>query len=311
MTDAASGLREDAGTLPSFGVVVATRDRPELLRGCLEALVRSVASPDEVTVVDSCSKGAETGELARGFGVRVLRAGRPGASMARNLGWRSVSSEVVAFVDDDVRVAPGWAPALRRSFREHPDAGFLTGRLRLKTEERGVGRPVAIFDEESAFEIHTGTVADLGHGANLAVRRTALEAVGGYDELLGPGARWHAAEDLDLLDRLLAGGVTGRYEPAAEAFHEQWRRKGDLLKLEWRYGVGQGARLARLRHSDVSRFRSISRIAWWDMGMRSVGDCLKAGYEFGAVSALVRMAGTAVGRSTAAATARRPSTAAR
>ena len=68
----------------------------------------------------------------------ALRAGRPGASLARNLGWRSARADVVAFVDDDVRVAPGWRAALDEALAA---ADFVCGGVRVPPAQEGVERP--------------------------------------------------------------------------------------------------------------------------------------------------------------------------
>ena len=291
-------------------VVVATRDRPEQLHDCLVSLRDSVAAGDEVIVVDSCSSDDRTAEVARIFEVQLVRCDRPGASLARNAGWRRARHGVVAFVDDDVRVAPTWADALRRVAAAHPEASFVTGRLGLRDEDAASERPVAFFDEAVAFVVDEAVIDDWGHGANLAVRREALLSVGGFDERLGPGTPWPAAEDRELLDRLLADGHRGRYEPAVSAVHVQWRRRPDLLRLEWRYGVGQGARLARLSALDRGRYLAVCRIVWRRQGSDDLVRCLRAGHEFDALSILVRLAGTAAGQLTARrrdGAARRPS----
>ena len=282
-----------------ISVVVATRDRPRQLHDCLVSLRASVEAGDEVIVVDSCSSDGRTAEVAGAFGVRLVRCDRPGASLARNAGWRLARHGFVAFVDDDVRVAPTWADSLRRTVAAHPEASFVSGRLGLREEDAGAERPVAFFDEQSAFVIDEAVVDDWGHGANFAVRRDALADVGGFDERLGPGTPWPAAEDRELLDRLLAGGYRGRYEPSVRAVHVQWRGRPQLLRLEWRYGVGQGARLARLSAVDRGRYRAVCRIVWKQQGTVDLARCLRAGHEFDALSILVRLAGTAAGQLTA------------
>src|SRR5947209_2614703 len=109
-----------------LSVVVPCRDRPALLDGCLDALGRGISQGVEVIVVDSASAGADVASVAAAHGARVLRAGWPGTSRARNLGTRSAQGDVIAFVDDDVRVAPGWEAALLRCLDEHPDVAFVT-----------------------------------------------------------------------------------------------------------------------------------------------------------------------------------------
>jgi GT2 family glycosyltransferase len=276
-------------------VVVATRDRHTFLDGCLDALTRSVGPDDDIVVVDSASSSPSTSAIAAARGVRLVRCSVPGASLARNVGWRQSSCEWVAFLDDDVRVDPQWAESLRQGVIAHPEIAFITGRLRLDQADADTDRPVAVFDEPKARTINRGTFDDVGHGANLAIRRDALEAVGGYDETLGPGTRWTAGEDLELLDRLLAAGFTGRYEPAASARHVQWRTRKDLYPLEWRYGVGQGARLVLLWRLDRVRFRAVAKRTTWDLGVVELVLSIRRGWERVAARALLRLAGTVVG----------------
>jgi glycosyltransferase involved in cell wall biosynthesis len=278
-----------------LSVVVATRDRPALLGGCLDALRQSVGPDDEIVVVDSASTTPGNTEIADAHGARLIRSSVPGASLARNVGWRTSTFDWIAFVDDDVRVDPQWADSLRSGVIAHPEVAFVLGRLRLDQADVDTDRPVAVYDDPQARTIHSGTCEDVGHGANLAIRRDALEAVGGYDETLGPGTLWTAGEDLELLDRLLAAGFIGRYEPAASARHLQWRSRRDLYPLEWRYGMGQGARLALLWRLDRVRFRAVAKRTTWDLGVVELVASLRRGWERVAMRALLRLAGTLVG----------------
>ena len=282
------------GGLP-LSVVIATRDRPVLLDECLDSLDGAVAEGDEVIVVDSCSTTSDIGPVVSRHGARLVRCMRPGASLARNAGWRAACHDVVAFVDDDVRVLPQWAGALRAVLVGHPETSFVTGRLGLGPGCEPVERPVAFLDDVAPRTVDRGTVRDVGHGANLAVRRTALEAVNGFDEDFGPGARFPAAEDLDLLDRMLGAGLTGRYEPQVAAWHLQWRTRRSLVPLEWSYGTGQGARMARLWVADRGRARAVLRGATWEDGIADLLRCVRGGYEFGALLAGARLAGAADG----------------
>src|SRR2546423_9614749 len=111
-------------------VVVPSRDRSELLAGCLDALRRELLPADELVVVDSASRDAtRVGTTVERFHARVVRCERPGASLARNRGWRSAAHDAVAFIDDDVRVAPGWRKAAGDILHTTPGTAFFTGRL--------------------------------------------------------------------------------------------------------------------------------------------------------------------------------------
>lgn len=257
-----------------------------MLARCVASLDASLASVAgaELIVVDSASTTPVPG---------ALRVDEPGASRARNRGWRAASNDLVAFVDDDVWVSVDWASAVVGAFDHR--AGFVTGRIAMPPGVEHV-RPVALLQhpDRRVLDLATRT-GDLGHSANLAVRRSVLDEIGGFDELLGAGGRFRAAEDLDLMDRILQHGYLGRYEPAALAWHDQWRTKRELVALDWAYGTGMGVRIAKLARTDRRRARRELSEAMWTFGLRTVpGDAVRR-YKFLTLTALSRVAGTVVG----------------
>jgi O-antigen biosynthesis protein len=277
-----------------LSVVVPTRDRPALLGRCLETIARSLRPGDELIVADassSCDVSATVGARAG----RLVRCPHPGASFQRNTGAAQARNDIVAFVDDDVRVSQGWAEAVVRTFAEHPQVAFLTGRLEAPPEQAGYGRAVSVTERQEPTPLTTATTGTLGHSANMAVRRTVFERVGGFDERLGPGSPFRAAEDTDLIDRLLAAGHEGRYEPSALGWHEQWRSRPQLVKLEWSYGIGMGARLARLFRTNRRRARQIAAEYLWENALRKVPSNVIRRNEFAVAYALARVAGAVVG----------------
>jgi O-antigen biosynthesis protein len=278
-----------------LSVVVPTRDRVALLAGCLAALRAELDVGDELIVADSASLGAQqVADVASRYGARVVRCPRPGASLARNLGWRAASHDLIGFIDDDARVRPGWAGALVAAFDDDA-VGFVTGAVVLPDSQRDAERPVAITSRTVAMPLHPGLDGDLGASANLGVRHSALELTGGFDETLGPGTWAASAEDLDLFDRLFATGIRGWFEPAACAEHDQWRSKLQLIGLDWRYGKGMGVRLSRLARSDGPRARRLLWEALMTQGLRPVLRDLRHGYEFGAATVTTRTVATMVG----------------
>jgi glycosyltransferase involved in cell wall biosynthesis len=246
---------------PPVSVVVATRDRPAMLDGCLRSLRGSLDGADELIVVDSASRaGDEVRAVVDAHAARYVRCDRPGASLARNLGWQAAVNDIVAFVDDDSRVAADWAGKLAAALADDAGVDFVTGRIDHPDPENHAERPVAIFRHKDSFEIGPTTTEPFGHGANHAVRRAVLEKVGGFDEHLGPGTPFRAAEDLDLWDRLVGAGHLGRYVTDLVGSHEQWRDRRDNVGLDWCYGLGSGARLAKLLRTDRGRFRRSARL---------------------------------------------------
>ena len=220
----------------AVSVVVPTRNRATYLEVALGSLTRQEGDvPHELLVVDDGSSDS-TGAVAERAGARTLRLdpGR-GLNAARNAGIAATSGEVVAFVDDDVWAPPGWLRAVAEGARRHPGAAAFAGPIRARFEgpaPRGCGReaaPITTLDL-GAEDIET----DRAWGANFAVRRSAVERVGGFDEdlpIYGDEEEW--------LARLRRAGGTIEYLAAAGLDH---RRAGDdarlrsLARAEYRRG---------------------------------------------------------------------------
>lgn len=279
---------------PAVSVVVPTRDRPEQLRRCLASVRAALSAADELVVVDSASVDADAVVAAAADADRVVRCERPGVGRARNAGWRSAGSGLVLFTDDDVVVDPGWADAFAHCLHAHPEAGFVTGRIEAPGGE--VPRREVALKRELEPAVFTGrSIGNLGHSASMASRREVLERIGGFDEALGAGAVFRSAPEADFFDRVLAAGWQGRYEPAALAFHEQWRTHEELVRLDYGYGYGNGARLSKLVRTDRARARRVAWDAVWAWGLASAWSEWRRGERPLAKAALYRLAGTGVG----------------
>jgi glycosyltransferase involved in cell wall biosynthesis len=277
-------------TRPPLSIVIPTRDRPEQLRRCVASVRAAMGDDDELIVVDSASSPPVSVD-----GARVVRAEQPGVNRARNCGWRAATHELLAYVDDDVVVDAEWADAFAAAAAAYPDAAFITGRLAPLEGDGRADAMVAVKDDAAPARLDRDSRGDLGHGANLLVRAAALAAVGGWDESLGAGARFKYAPEADLYDRLFAAGFVGRYEPSARARHEQWRSSRELVGLDWRYGFGNGARLAKLVRTDRPRARRVGGEALWGWGLARVGAPLRDRNKTELARVAARLAGTTVG----------------
>jgi glycosyltransferase involved in cell wall biosynthesis len=218
---------------PALSVAVPTRGRAAYLEVTLDSLRRQRSeTAHELLVVDDGATDA-TPEVAERFGVRLIRHGeRRSLNAARNTGLREARADLIAFVDDDVLVPPGWVDALLAGARRHPEAEAFGGPIRARFEghaPRGCGRedpPITTLDlgDEDAE-------AEMVWGANFAVRRSAVERIGGFDESLD---RAHGDEEEWLLRLREAGG---RIVYLAEAGLDHRRNPGDS-------GLGPLARAA-------------------------------------------------------------------
>jgi glycosyltransferase involved in cell wall biosynthesis len=111
---------------PRFSVVIATRDRPAVLRETLAGLARCDPPPAERLVVDGSDDGSAE-PVARDAAARYARS-RPGLTTQRNVGLDLVMGDVVVFLDDDVEADPRLFAALAEGYRDSDVVG-ATGRV--------------------------------------------------------------------------------------------------------------------------------------------------------------------------------------
>jgi len=206
--------------------VIPSRDRAAYLDVALRSIVgQAQAAGAEIVVVDD-GGDPRTETVATGHGARYLRHERPrGLNAARNTAIAHTDATLLCFVDDDVDVADGWLAALLRAADTcGDDVGVLTGPIRARIEDhrfRMCGR-----EDAPITTLYLGdgdTDAPHAWGANMAVRRSAIDRVGAFDEareLYGDEQEWQA--------RWRAAGGRIRYVAAAAVDH---RRAGDDARL--------------------------------------------------------------------------------
>ncbi len=187
--------------------------------------------------------------------------------MARNTGVERSHGELVVFVDDDVRVRPGWLEALLNAAREHPQVDVFTGPIRARLEgpggwgshSCGRERPPITTLELGARD----TDARYAWGANMAIRRSALERVGPFDVSLE-----HGGDEQEWQERLRANtpGARVLYVGRAAVEHRRVGADAGLRSLS-RAGYMRG-RAARRFDARQGRAPSLGK------EMLTLGGCL-------------------------------------
>jgi GT2 family glycosyltransferase len=231
-------------------VVICSRERPAMLLDTVRSVLAGDALPAEIVVIDqSRSPHAELASLGSvdGCRVRYEHVATIGVSRARNAGVRLATRDVVVLLDDDMFVEADWLEQLLAGRSHGAEPVIATGRVLAAPAEDGSGTvPAAALVTLDRPEVYRGRQPrDVIAGANVALPRALVLAVGGYDDRLGPGTRYAAADDNDLGLRLLDAGATVRHVPGAVVLHRAWRPRAARVRQRWDYGRGKGAFYAK------------------------------------------------------------------
>ncbi|MGA9771633.1 MAG: glycosyltransferase [Blastocatellia bacterium] len=209
-------------------VIISTYNRSEMLAGALESVLEqeSGAVGYEVIIVDNNSTD-ETREVVEGYiagghgNLRYVFEGRQGVSYARNRGIEEARAAIIAFADDDVRVARDWVAKIKRAFDSHPDIDCIGGKVLPRWESepplwltRDHWMPLALQDYgDEKVSINTDNKLCLV-SANLAFRSEAFQETGLFEpELQRVKNGIGSMEDAELLERFWATGRRSLYVP--------------------------------------------------------------------------------------------------
>lgn len=276
-----------------LSVIIPAHNAARWIAGAV-ASARAQPDADEVIVVASqCSD--DTAARAAAAGARVIDGPAPGPSAARNAGVAASSADFIAFLDaDDLWPADSLAGRYAL-LRARPDAAMVFGDCR-QFDDDGSGatrpHPHTLFGQgglDATFFGHDSTVADaLGTlldadfltTGSVVMRRSAFDALGGFDTTLG------LVEDLDLWLRT-AARYTVLWHPDLALLR---RRHGSNLSRDGSAMLRAHAdvlhRLSRLPEAAAHRPRiaalrrqSLRALAWRELPahpLRALGHLLRA-----------------------------------
>ncbi len=236
-------------------VAVATCGRPQALARCLKAIGQQTRAPDQLIVIEQAAS-AEGREAIRASGLSVDYHEQPklGLSASRNLALAHAEGTVLGVTDDDCFPDPDWTAAIWDVFDVESPPTALTGPILAPAGETPAAmHAISLRTSRDTLDFCSRTIPwFVGSGGNFAALVTQLRAIGGWDERLGAGSRGMAAEDCDLIDRLLQAGERIRYEGSAVVRHD-WQTHDRRMATRWSYGFGIGA-LCGLRLADHDFF---------------------------------------------------------
>lgn len=242
---------------PESLTVVIPTNRGGSIPNVLKSLAAQSDQSFDVLIVDNSSDGhiGRSFTNFRGLVLRTHHEPRPGLSRARNAALTQLTSELVAWIDDDEEADADWVAWIRRGFAHPSRPVAVVGAMvpaELETPAQvdferyggfNKGRPM------QAQELRAGssTVWDplfplpsFGAGGNMAFRTEALRAIGGFDPVLGsPAIR--GGEETRVLSELLERGAVILHWPHAVTWHHHRRSHAELERQFYGYSAGLSA----------------------------------------------------------------------
>lgn len=236
---------------PRMSVVVCAYNAADTLDDCLRSLGKLTYPDYEVILINDGSKD-RTEAIGLSYPhVRVITTPNQGLSAARNTGLSAATGEIVAYTDADVRVDPDWLTYLAQPF-VNSDVAAAGGPNVVPPDDPWVAQCVARAPGGPTHVLFDDRIAEHVPGCNIAIRREALLAIGGFNPIY-----LRAGDDVDVCWRLQARGWKIGFAPAAHV----WHHHRASVRAYWRQQVGYGEGEVWLQPHHPNKFVG-SNIQW-------------------------------------------------
>lgn len=183
-----------------ISLVIPAYNEEAYLGGCLDSVIASGGRFHEIIVIDNASTDGTAAVAAARAGVRVVREPQKGLLAARQRGFLESTGDAVAYIDADTRMPKGWWERAHQALSTRPEVVGLSGPARYwdaKPWQRAFLAASWRLSAPLAYRL----VGYMIYGANFVVRRSALEAIGGFNRAIE-----FYGEDTDLAQRLSRQG---------------------------------------------------------------------------------------------------------
>ncbi len=202
----------------SISIIILTRDRSASLKRTLKSLIANTEKVKnyEIIVVDNMSKD-DTKVVAKQFGVKYVYCPLPGVSMCRQKGINEANGDIILMLDDDCVPQKNWMISFYNRLLNDTKLALVGGHIinvgfSKDKEYKGRGK---IGKNGVSYFVKDPKEADYYGSANIALRKSAVLCVGGYDPMYRTGGY----EEIDLITRLKEHGFKVDYEPYAVVYH--------------------------------------------------------------------------------------------
>ncbi len=194
----------------TISVIVCAHNEEQFVAACLHSLLAQSRPPDEVLLINNASRDG-TGAVARAIpGVRVIDETRKGLVVARERGRLEARGDLLVYVDADCRAPLTWLQRVETRFTRDARLLALSGNYRFYDWDWWGRTLLRAYDFTlgPATHVLVKYIMRIGvvfYGGNFAVRRSALERIGGFDTTIefhgedtNVGRRLHAVGNVEL-----------------------------------------------------------------------------------------------------------------
>lgn len=236
-------------------VICTDGQRSDLLERCINSLLEQTHKEMEILCVSTLESLPEVVMSE----TRVIIEKRKGVSLAKNIGIRHSTYDLIALTDDDCVCHRDWVENLLSEFKSE-NVGCVTGGS-LPTRE-GLWHASTAMKATRKVYGKGGVFLppwSIGAGNNICLRKDVILDVGLFDEELGPGTGYRSAEDIDVFHRIIESGYEIVNTPQAIVDHEPLDSQEQVRKMLYNYRLGMGAFFAKNRSSAELReyFRKV------------------------------------------------------
>ena len=195
----------------TISVIVCAHNEARYLPACLHSVLAQSRLPDELLVINNASTDETSLVASQVPHVRVVDEPRKGLVVARETGRRHASGDLLIYLDADCRAPLTWLERIERRFDRDAVLIALSGPYRYYDWDWTGRALIRAYDFTLApatqlLVRHLLRIGTIFYGGNFAVRKEALERIGGFDTSI----EFHG-EDTNLGRRLFAIGKVGLF----------------------------------------------------------------------------------------------------
>jgi GT2 family glycosyltransferase/DNA-binding beta-propeller fold protein YncE len=231
--DNAPFSRDRQRAWPKVSVIVCAYNAADTLEDNLRSLEKLTYPDYEIILVNDGSRD-RTSDIGRSFPkVRVIDTPNQGLSAARNVGLAEATGEIVAYTDADTRVDRDWLTHLVQPFLISDVVGS-GGPNVVPADDPPIAQCIARAPGGPTHVLLDDRIAEHVPGCNMAFRRDALLAIGGFNPIY-----LRAGDDVDVCWRLQSRGWKIGFASAALVWHHHRASINAYWKQQLGYGEGE------------------------------------------------------------------------